>query len=226
MNNIFRLIGRYVLFALLLFLVFSCRNVFASIDSITSENLKIEGDRISIQVEGMELGELLKVIKKKTGIEFELDKSLLGKKITVDFKELTLLEGIKKTIYPLNYAILYDSRGVVRKIIIIDQGTRMEDKRGADIIVQAPPGSNVSMQSQPDSKAYSIYGPPGTIAPVQDTPDSERNLTDGPPDYDVDITIAPQDADGFNNRGNQPSPPDALQDSDTKPKEVNAPPGE
>ena len=121
MNKMLKSTGRYAGFALLIFLLFLCRNSIASMGPITSENVRIEGDRISIQVEGIELGELLKVIEEKTGIEFELNMSLSGEEISVDFKELSLLEGIKKIVYNLNYAIVYEPGDVVNRVIIVDR---------------------------------------------------------------------------------------------------------
>ena len=125
MNKMLKSTGRYVGFMLLIFLLFLCRNSIASIDPDTSENVRIEGDRISIQVEGIELGELLKVIEDKTGIEFDLHRSLSGKEISVDFKELSLWEGIKAIIYPLNYAIVYDPGDVINRVIIVDRSNTL-----------------------------------------------------------------------------------------------------
>lgn len=52
---------------------------------------------------------------------FVLQKPLLEKEISVNFEELFLLEGIKKIIYPLNYSIIYNQGGKIRKVFVIDQ---------------------------------------------------------------------------------------------------------
>ena len=62
MNKILWLTGRYATLVLLIFLVFLCRSNFASNDSVTSENVQVEGDRISVQAKGIILGELLESI--------------------------------------------------------------------------------------------------------------------------------------------------------------------
>ncbi len=120
MNNMLRPTRRYAGFTLLIFLVFFCRSNIASFGSVPSDNVRIEGERISIQVKGVKLGELLKLIEDKTGIKFELDNSLSGEKISVDFKEVSILEGIKEIINTLNYAIIYDQDDAADKVIIVD----------------------------------------------------------------------------------------------------------
>ncbi len=113
----------YTIFVLLLFLVYLSRSSLASIDSIAPENVKFDGNNISVQAEDIMLGKLLKTIRKSTGIEFELRGYLLERKISVGFKELSLLEGIRKIINPLSYAVVYDPDDKIRKVIIIDQGS-------------------------------------------------------------------------------------------------------
>ncbi len=49
MNNMLRSTGGYAGLVFLIFPVFLCRNSLASIDSIVSENVKIEDNRISVQ---------------------------------------------------------------------------------------------------------------------------------------------------------------------------------
>ena len=118
----FKPYGIFLHILLLLFLVFQCRNVLASIDSIALKNVRIEGDCVSVQVKGIMLGELVKEIKKSTGVEFDITESLLKSEISVNFKELSLLEGIKKIMYHLNYAIIYDPDDEISRVIILDKG--------------------------------------------------------------------------------------------------------
>ncbi len=94
----------------------------ASIDSNASKNVKIEGSLISVQVKEIMLDELVKEIKKRTGIEFDISESLLESEVSVNFKELTLLEGLKKVLYPLNYAIIYSPDDEISRVIVLDKG--------------------------------------------------------------------------------------------------------
>ncbi len=248
--------GRYAVLVLLIFPVFLCRSNFASIDSVVSENVRVEGDCISVQAKGIILGELLKSIEKSTGIAFELNKSLLEKEITISFKELSLLEGIKKIIYPLNYAIVSDPGDVVSKVIIVDRSnaspiTTLNVENNV-----FPPGSydgspleDTSTEGEggphtpPGSKLTLIEGPPGTNIFVQGPPDSEIHLIEGPPGTDVLVEAPPsleialiegppgtdypvEAPPGADVFESQSPPPDSFQDSYSEPEEINAPPGE
>jgi hypothetical protein len=204
MNNILRPTGRYAGFALLIFIVCLCRNSLASIDSIVSEKVKIDGDCISVQAKEITLGKLLEAIEKSTGIRFKLNKSLSEKEISVDFTELSLLKGIKKIIYPLNYSIIYAQGGKIRKVIIIDQINAStvvafnEKSEGFFVDSQdVPPFENKQIagegrkHSPPGSELTLIGGPPGTNILVQGPPDSKIGLKEGPPGTDVFETQAP-----------------------------------
>ncbi|MCP5002691.1 MAG: hypothetical protein GY941_01875 [Planctomycetes bacterium] len=68
-----------------------------------------------------DIGEVIKAIKKVTGIKFNITESLLEGEVSADFKKLPLLEGIKKIIYPLNYAIIYNRDDEISKVIILDK---------------------------------------------------------------------------------------------------------
>ncbi len=235
MNNMLWSTGRYAVIVLLIFLVFLCRSNFASIDSVTSENVQVEGDCISVQAKGIILGELLKSIEKSTGIAFELNKSLLEKEITISFKELSLLEGIKKIIYPLNYAIVFDPGGVVSKVIIVDRSNaspmitlNVENNVFPPGSYDGPPLEDTSTEGEggphtpPGSKLALIEGPPGTNIHVQGPPDSEIHLIEVPPGTDALVEAPPGD-DVFES---QSPPPDSFQDSYSEPVEINVPPGE
>ena len=204
MNNMLWPTGRYAVLVLLIFLVFLCRSNFASIDSVVSENVRVEGDRISVQAKEIILGELLKSIEKRTGIAFELNKALLEKEITISFKELFLLEGIKKIIYPLNYAIVFDPGDVVSKVIIVDRSNaspittlNVENNVFPPGSYDGPPledtlteGKGVT-HTPPGSKLTLIEGPPGTNIHVQGPPDSEIHLIEGPPGTNVLVQAPP-----------------------------------
>ncbi len=113
-RNIINKYHRKVILIGVLFFIF-----FIGITSAIA-NVKVEGDRISVDAKGIALGEIVKEIKNSTGIEFVLSKTLLETKISVGFKELSLPEGLKKIIDPLNYAVVYDPGGEISKVIIID----------------------------------------------------------------------------------------------------------
>jgi hypothetical protein len=203
MNNKLRLRVGYADFVFLLLLVFICRNSMASIYSIDSENVQIRGDHISVQANGIKLGELLKEIKNSTGIEFELRGSLMNKQISVSFKELSLLKGIKKIIYPLNYAIVYDSGEMISKVIIIDQSNTStmtaynegidEFSTNRDLLAfegaQMKGGGSIHIPS--GSEHTLMESSFGTNMFVQTKADQETVLNEGLPGTDVPVQTPP-----------------------------------
>jgi len=96
----------------------------------------VHGSRVSVHAEGMSLGELLMLVEDLTGVQFRFDESVAERKVFLDFKGLPLSEGIKRMIFPLNCAAIYDDRGNLRKVIILDRwkgsGIRVPREGGND----------------------------------------------------------------------------------------------
>ncbi len=214
MNNMLWSTGRYAVLVLLIFPVFLCRSNFASIDSVTSENVQVEGDCISVQAKGIILGELLKSIEKSTGIAFELNKALLEKEITISFKELSLLEGIKKIIYPLNYAIVCDPGDVVSKVIIVDlsNASPMTTLNVENNVF--PPGSydGSPLEDTLTEGEGGPHTPPGYVPPKPD---------EGPPGYEP----PPKPDGGPPGYEPSPKPDEGPPGYEPSPKPDGGPPG-
>jgi len=155
-----------------------------------SHPVEVDGDRISVQADGIPLGELLLAIKNLTGIHFGFDELMAKRETFVDFKDLSLSEGIKKIVFPLSCAMIYDETDKLRKVVILgrgkDSGTRerreVENRAsessqfGSLHTVPFTPqgGSDVSIRS----KAH-----PSAKGPLQfyDTPTYKKKAEDGPP---------------------------------------------
>ena len=140
---------KLIFFGMLLFIFFiGITSAFA--------NVKVEGDRISVDAKGIALGELVKEIKNSTGIEFELSKTLMEKKISVSFKELSLPEGLKKIIDPLNYAVVYDPSGMISKVIIIDTNEDSKMTANAKKVDESFPDNQAVSTSEiePDNELF------------------------------------------------------------------------
>lgn len=134
----------------------------------------VHGDRLSVHAEGMALGELLMVVEDMTGVQFTFDELVAEKKIFLDFEGLPLSEGIKKIIYPLSYAAIYDDIGKLRKVIILgpwkDSGERARMEMGNES-PQSPRGGPLgSISFKPKGDSYSSktsQGRPLVKRPVQ-----------------------------------------------------------
>lgn len=83
--------------------------------------VQFDGNRLSVHAEGMVLVELLLAVEDMTGVQFTFDELVATEKIFVDFSGLPLSEGIKRMIFPLNCAAIYDDTGRLRKVVILGQ---------------------------------------------------------------------------------------------------------
>jgi len=182
-----RLRMQRIAYAMLILSLFFGGNVSAA---NSANPVKIDGDRLSVHVDGMTLGELLVVVEEKTGVQFGCDEVVASEKIYLDFTGLPLSEGIEKIIYPWNSAAIYDDTGKLRRVIILgrgkDAGLNAFREGARDFRKTPQPGRSetVSFTRKGDSKRpgasknHSVRkGPPYVEGPPMDKPDS----IDGPP---------------------------------------------
>jgi len=133
----------------------------------------VDDHRLSVHAEGIALGELLIAIEEKTGVQFTFDELVATEKIFLDFQGLTLLEGLRKIIYPLSYATIYDDKGKVRRVILLGQwkGSEMKVPReGGNRSPEGPkPGPSDSISLTPKGSSDgsgASKGPPLGKGPV------------------------------------------------------------
>jgi hypothetical protein len=190
-------LGRYTCFVIIVLLVFSVQIGLASNGSEASPNVAIVGERISVRAMGVPLGELLEMIERETGIQFEVDEGILEEKIFVDLADVPFSEGIKKIFPSLNHAILYGASGKIRKVVLIGQGKasgmisiKKDDDSSRDSDRSSHSGGRVSQSeaspkgSEPEKPA--VEGPPGAGSiKYQKPPGSDIPVMKGPPTEDV-----------------------------------------
>ena len=190
-------LGRYTFFVTVVLLAFLWRIGLASNGSEASPNVAIAGDRISVQAMGVPLGDLLEVIERETGIQFEVDEGILEEKIYVDLADIPLSEGLKKILPSLNHAILYDPSGKIRRVVLLGQGKAsgmISTKRDDDSSVSSDRGSYsggrvAQSEASPkgsEPKKPAVEGPPGAESiKHQKPPGSDIPVMKGPPTEDV-----------------------------------------
>jgi len=187
-----------IAYAMLILSFFVGGNVFAA-NGLNP--VQFDGNRLSVQVEGILLGELLMAVEDLTGVQFTFDELVAMEKIFVDFRGLPLSEGIKRMIFPLNCAAIYDDTGRLHKVVILGQWKDAatsrplkgkSDSPGApkaapsDLISLIPKGG--SDNSTPPKSTPSEKSPIGSSGPPVDKPYSmdqppNRNdqVMEGPP---------------------------------------------
>lgn len=87
-----------------------------------ANRVEVDGDRLSVRAEGMGLGDLLMAVEEVTDVQFVFDGLVTEKKVFLDFEDLPLSEGIKKMIFPLSCAMIYDEMDKLRKVVILGRG--------------------------------------------------------------------------------------------------------
>jgi hypothetical protein len=121
-----KFLGRHICFVAIVLIAFLSGIGLASNGSEAALNVAIVGERISVRAMGVPLGELLEMIERETGIQFEVDEGILEEKIFVDLTDLPLSEGIKKILPALNHAILYGPSGKIRRVVLIGRAKPRE----------------------------------------------------------------------------------------------------
>jgi hypothetical protein len=188
-----RLRIKHIVFAMLVLSIFVSGDLCAANGA---NPVVIDGDRLSVQAEGMALGELLIAVEEKTGVQFRFDELVATKEVFLDFEGLPLSEGIKKIIHPLSWAAIYDDTGRLRRVFILERwkGSGMtEPREERDGSAQAPRvGLTDSIAFPPkrdsNSSGESKASPPGK-GPVYsgDSPVDKSQSEDGSPNKQDEI---------------------------------------
>lgn len=95
-----------------------------SANIVHNSGIVIENERMSANLKNIPLSEIYQIIKKKCNIQIKGGEEFQGKKITINFKGLTIDRGISRLLSGLNYSILYDSNGSLREIIIAGESNK------------------------------------------------------------------------------------------------------
>jgi len=179
----------------------------------TAKLVEVNGDRVSVQADGVPLGELLVAVEELTGVHFRFDELMAKRATFVDFKDLPLSEGIKKMVFPLNCAMIYDDADRLRRVVIlgnwVDSGAiaiREGNNEHPESLQSNQPDNafraqkrrlNISAPSKmPSAKGLvRSEGPPARSAdPMEGPPLNKPYLMDGPPIQQDQVADGPPDA--------------------------------
>jgi hypothetical protein len=84
-----------------------------------SNQVEYLNDRLTVNVDKVTLGSLLKAIRQKTGIEFEVGQEQSQELVSLQFTSLPLEEGLKRVLNRFNAVMLLNSESRVTKVIIL-----------------------------------------------------------------------------------------------------------
>ena len=82
-------------------------------------DLTINGEYLSADLKGTSLNAIFEALEREKGIWFKGDLSLLDEKVTVQFTDHSLEDGIKRILASMNYCLVFESDGVLLGAILI-----------------------------------------------------------------------------------------------------------
>ncbi len=87
-----------------------------------SVDLIFKGETLSANLKEVPLKTVLEKISREKGVWVEGKESVLEKKVSLEFRELSLTDGLKRILAPMNYSLVFDLERDLVGIIIIDKG--------------------------------------------------------------------------------------------------------
>jgi len=101
--------------------------------------IKFEGSTLSARIEEVPLGQVIEMLAREKGIWLSWEKSLYDEKISIQFKDIPLEQGLGRILSNINYAFIYD-----------------QDKRLVGLIILGKKGSDGSyMQGEVSKNPFS-----------------------------------------------------------------------
>lgn len=150
------LMGNIMKIILLLFM--ACQFVLCLFSPVWSEvgdiGLKFEGETLSAELEEIPLKVVLENLEREKGIWFKCNKRLLEAKVSVQFKDLSLEDGLKRIIFRMNHSLIFDRNGKVEGVILIGMAGSDVPTRG----VTASPVRGGSIPSMTPNKHINNTG--------------------------------------------------------------------
>jgi hypothetical protein len=97
----------------------------------SNNHVEYTKDRLTVNVDKLALGLLLRTIREKTGIEFEVGLDESRKLISVQFGPLPVEEGLKRILSRVNSVLFFDPDNKVANIVII--GVSQAEEKASSI---------------------------------------------------------------------------------------------
>ena len=82
-------------------------------------NLTINGEYLSADLKGVSLNAIFEALEREKGIWFKGNLSLLDEKISVQFTDHSLEDGMKRILASMNYCLVYEGDGALVGAILI-----------------------------------------------------------------------------------------------------------
>jgi len=114
--------------------------------------LKLENDRLSADLDQVQLKEVIKKIVEEKGIWFKGSESLLEEKVSVQFTNLSLDNGLKRILSSMSYSLIFNYNRQLEGVIIIAQNRHHPGVLEEGAISKEPSGLSTSKKEQTGNK--------------------------------------------------------------------------
>jgi len=151
----------------------TCTFFFSIISAVPARekivDLTIKGETLSAKLKEIPLKDILEKLEREIGIWFKGDESVFAEMVSVQFKDLSLEDGLKRILAFKNYSLLFDRDiGVVGVIVLGKSG---KTTYASEVSKKRIAGSS-------DFKAVQGSSPPGN---TRSTPVKMNIITNSPP---------------------------------------------
>jgi hypothetical protein len=124
----------------------------------TKNEISYAQEHLTVHVVEVSLKQVLSAVAKETKLEFVLNETIAAKKVSVSFDRVPLEKGIKRIIRPLSCSMIFDSSGMLKKVIILKSGSR-----SANVTISGDPDSESSGPFSSQEDFDPSLGPAGQL---------------------------------------------------------------
>lgn len=120
-------------------------------------DLKLEGEVLSVKLKEVPLKQILEKLEREIGIWFKGDESVFAEMVSVQFKDLSLEDGLKRILAFKNYSLLFDRDiGLVGVIVLGKSGKTTHSSEALKGHVAGGSDFKVVQDSSPPGNTRSV----------------------------------------------------------------------
>jgi hypothetical protein len=173
-------------------------------------DLTIEGEVLSARLRGVPLKAVLETLERERGIWFKGNSLLLDERITVQFTDLPLEEGLNRILAPMNYSLVFDRNGRLVGVIVVARGTEnrpaSETRAGEEQRIPSSPAANEkASHNRPVTKSGNNNPQGGYIKGIKEDREDFTVIRNCPPPGGP-VEVTPGDRERFGVTKNCPPP--------------------
>ena len=113
--------GRIILLVLILLMSWPAQDLYGAEERQGEPKVVIKGGRMSLSTSDCLLSVLLENIERQSKVSFILNHSLRQERVSLAFKSMPFLKGLKRILSSMSYALFFDSSSNLVQVIVIQQ---------------------------------------------------------------------------------------------------------